>query len=490
MKRAQKKNTVAEIVVVKVTDPPLRLYDLLTRSGHELKEVRDFGHAKSILSECRNPALLIWGSNKDEESTELAQRLITSKEFINHTLILVGSNAARHHIELTKVYPVVAALDNTTALQEIVSVVNQAIEFAATHDAGPRTPSGRIEKVVKDKIFKSNAPLAQPILEQALAFSSGGKRLRGEDFVLSFHPDFFSRGELVPKNPRAKDYLDRLLLELPRPAREYVQRVAFVTDQFMQALEISEALNESARTAASLFADALKDRGELLRNDYLDSSETDLRSELVARYKRSARKIADETGDTEAAEILLSMSECIAGNELFDNQRALVASSIIASDIIARACWKSGKWNQTGIYSTLSKLRRPASVTLHPKVLSCVILFLAEASNSEASILLYPKLPPQIRERLKAFRTTCPVQVEAGEKVVPITGLAPGMCTSRPVYDCEGTTIVEANMALDFDLILRLWQLSAIKPLLMPVVVTKDAEAEPPVHDSHSTAHA
>lgn len=489
------RNVRAEVIIIKVSEPPLRLLDLLTRSGHELREVQNFAQAKAALPQCSNPALLIYGNDKEKDSEIIAKKIVGVKEFSKSPLILIGNNVAKHHELLAKTFPVVAALDLSTQLHEMITVINEVINHAAT--VFGQEPLPIIAKArSNEKISRPSNGLAQSVVKEAVAFSQGRLPLRAAEYVGLIHPNIFEKGDCLPKNERSKEAVEKLFLELPVQAREYVQRVAFVTDQFVEALQISAEHDDSAKTAALLFADGLKDKSEMMRNEYLDAKDSSLREGMAARFKKSALKVAAETGDNEAAEILLAMADCIAGNDLFDNERALIASSIVAADIIAKACWKSGRWNQNGIYSTFSKLKKQNHINLHPKVLSCLILFLAEASNSEASLLLYPKASAQIMARLKAFRKDCPVELLEGERAVSITKITPGMRIARPVYDCEGTIVLESNLALDTDMILRLWQLSAIRPLLVPLVITRDSVTEvakAPLAEkdlSHSTAHA
>ena len=64
------------------------------------------------------------------------------------------------------------------------------------------------------------------------------------------------------------------------------------------------------------------------------------------------------------------------------------------------------------------------------------------------------------------------------EESVDISALSTGMQLSKPLVSFDGKVIVGANVILDNDLVWRIWQISAIKPLNAPTIVKKDKKNE------------
>ena len=62
-------------------------------------------------------------------------------------------------------------------------------------------------------------------------------------------------------------------------------------------------------------------------------------------------------------------------------------------------------------------------------------------------------------------------RVNDNEKKVPLAGLLPGMTLSRPLLSFDGREILPSNLSLDQDLIWRIWQLAALRPLNAPLVI-------------------
>jgi hypothetical protein len=61
--------------------------------------------------------------------------------------------------------------------------------------------------------------------------------------------------------------------------------------------------------------------------------------------------------------------------------------------------------------------------------------------------------------------------VDENERRISMSELTPGMQLSRPIVAMDGKEILSSDIKLDEDLIWRLWQLSAIRPLNAPVIV-------------------
>ena len=75
---------------------------------------------------------------------------------------------------------------------------------------------------------------------------------------------------------------------------------------------------------------------------------------------------------------------------------------------------------------------------------------------------------------LEAARRTREQQIESNETKVAIESLQPGMKLTRPIFSFDGRKVLSGNLVLDHDLIWRIWQLSALRPLNGPLVIQSE----------------
>ena len=97
------------------------------------------------------------------------------------------------------------------------------------------------------------------------------------------------------------------------------------------------------------------------------------------------------------------------------------------------------------------------------------ILSEAIAANSKAYLL-----PRATRENPALLEQARNVELNENEQRVPLPALAPGMRLSRALVAFDGREILASNIKLDEDLIWRIWQLAALRPLNAPVIVATE----------------
>ena len=111
---------------------------------------------------------------------------------------------------------------------------------------------------------------------------------------------------------------------------------------------------------------------------------------------------------------------------------------------------------------------------LHPLVSACAFKFLSETISTNPASFIVPKHLRDDPMLLEAARRTREQQIESNETKVAIESLQPGMKLTRPIFSFDGRKVLSGNLVLDHDLIWRIWQLSALRPLNGPLVIQSE----------------
>ena len=99
-----------------------------------------------------------------------------------------------------------------------------------------------------------------------------------------------------------------------------------------------------------------------------------------------------------------------------------------------------------------------------------MVKIIAESLSSRTPIVSLRKDLRFNKEFLAFIRAEQKKPVAPGEQRVQLASLTPGMRLSQPLRSLDGKEILSPDLTLDEDLIWRLWQLAAIRPLYHPVV--------------------
>ena len=108
---------------------------------------------------------------------------------------------------------------------------------------------------------------------------------------------------------------------------------------------------------------------------------------------------------------------------------------------------------------------------VHPAAVCCMVKIVSEAmSATDPRYLLDRRIsrdPELLAEALKNREEPA----GPGESKVGLTELQPGMRLTQPLKAFDGREVLGEDIPLDSDLIWRIWQLSALRPLHDKVVV-------------------
>jgi hypothetical protein len=261
--------------------------------------------------------------------------------------------------------------------------------------------------------------------------------------------------------------------------RAHIARCVYLTHRLLQPLNPTPETLQQALAAARVFAVsfARTDRS-LLRQDYLAQRAIMVRKDLCSKIKDSAMKLAVEHQMPEIGKIVALMGKQIGHEEgVSDEPTSVVASALVAADLADRICFASNHWSPRAAYALLRRLKLGKLKELHPAIAAALLKLLSEAIAAHPSVTVLPKgafKDPTLRQRASEIREQT---VGLHELKVPLSSLMPGMRLTRPVFTYDGKQILSEDLLLDQDLIWRIWQLAALRPLNGPLVILNEASA-------------
>jgi len=247
-------------------------------------------------------------------------------------------------------------------------------------------------------------------------------------------------------------------------------------------LKIDAALFESLRTASFLYASSFAGERPDLMQQVLVVGGTEpgsgLRSELASKIKDSALFVMQDLNLERESKIISLMARLVAGEvKSTDDELSILACALMAADASDRVCYANGSWNPRRAYSLLNRLKRGDIYDYHPSVVCCLVKLLAEAIAARTPVYLLPKELRRDKKLREELMNQARLPVTQHERRVPLASLAPGMKLARALIGLDGKEVLAPDIQLDQDLIWRIWQLSAVKPLRPAIVFQTGAKS-------------
>lgn len=486
--------TRPDIAIIKGSNLPTKLIELIAKKNHLTIESQDLHAIIPKIKKLTRPVLLVYSVTSQERTSALANQLVSSPSLKDYPVVFIGKGASKHQRMLSASLQVVEAIE---APYDPIQLYDRIVNLAGYYDqiqvedipASSPEPKELIEESARDdKGFDHVKAVSPEEPNESLGalgddstnfednlhlISSKRKNLKIEDFVIGAKLTVDQLAEIRPSDPRTAALAEECHSKTDDWGRGHIERVAVTSDRMINVLGPQSGFDESARAAVSLYSYSFSTSPQLMKRDYTAEASSDMRATLQAKIRESSGLI--EKIDAKAAEIISQVADLVGGELVTSDDLGLIASTIMAADLMDRLCQKDGRWNPHGAYSLIRKIRGGQIKQLHPKVLSCIVVYVTEAVNTEASILLLPKLPRYVRETLRNIRTCKKLPLSESEVALPLCELLPGMKISQPVLAFDGTQLIPAGLVLDQDLISRLWQLCTVKPLLIPLITLTDS---------------
>ena len=494
------------IIFQKKRTLPNTLPESLHSKGFRNRTIADLAEMQHAYDDAQNPILLVDGGPEISDTNEIANQLLQQPDAHLLPVIIVARSAEVFEKALSGHFCVAIGVRVPATTADIISALTyiyeryddfveaarqkkEAAELELEIPAAEPAPEAREADLVsnfeaRQRVQRSNAvPYTEaPIAEADQHFreiftnmSSMGlmqKPLGGQTFASAVNENGFSdKGYFTLNNDRASMLTEQIGECTSHWDRGHVHRTAFLAWQMGSSLQRTD-LAESIREACLIYLAMLLDHPqEYIRRDYFHPRYQNFRGELARRVKEIAFKVGVENDLPLSGKIIGKLSALIGGEGATGEDDVTIAAGIIqGADLVGRTCARRGYFEPELAYDFLRRIRRGVYARLHPFVLSCLVKVLAEAVVATALGLAVPK-KKRNSEKVKDFAEQYAEQpIGHDEMRVAIDALTPGMRLSKPIHSFDGREILSGNLVLDQDLIWRIWQLSAIRPLNAPLV--------------------
>ena len=304
----------------------------------------------------------------------------------------------------------------------------------------------------------------------------------GEAFSLATQSSDFIDTLLFPQANVDQEKLKGVLEEISaadRWAATHARRVAFVASAIANSLGFSRERDEAIRTAALLFSLSWKDGslGSMRLDMFRDQPEAAVQA-LGDGMKRSGALVRKTFGHERAAR-LLEIGASILQRQTPVGAADLVrdAQCVLLVELADRSCWNSGFWYPFGAYRTIRYLRsentmftdRPLAAAMS-RVLGESVTSHVTVGNAFVSSLEDEMATPTRKGSGREAREIAPGVIERNGRetrilTVQITDLLPGMRLAQPLKALDGRLILDAQIRIDEEIVLQLWQLAAVRAL-------------------------
>jgi len=474
------------LIIQKLDHLPARLQEFLHSKGYSSQTLADYKDIFSSAQKLRTPILILEGG----ATPPLSEKHI--KEFLAQPflgaisklpLLFVGSGDRIFEEQLAKHFKFITSLDLGCGNNEIL----EAIEYLSANYKEERERSGQIEAKVEAVSTASEPITKQSDLSYWTAYRVPNlffqelertglthRRLNGDKYFSGqISPVFLESQGFFDMEPKTLSAVHKTLNSCDKWTNKHLCRATFMARQIADTLQLDAAVARHLIPASFLFSSAvIQSAPSLMRANYLRPGRAVVRKDLGSRVKDSALAVTAEIDQPELGNIIASVGRLIAGEVAWqDSDASLAASCIMISEYSDRLTFRAGAWDPRAAYTLMKKIKSQNFIDLHPMVMVSFMKFISEAVLAKPWTFLLPKhvrRNPSLIEQAKRFKNENPSK---GETKIHLNDLTPGMKLSRPLVAFDGRKILAGDLTLDQDLIWRIWQLAAVRPLNSQVLV-------------------
>ena len=433
------------------------LIQALTSFGGQVTELRNFEDVLDVVAKRQPDVLIADASAGERETSNRMIELSSTPNLHKIPLVFLGIQAESRLSVLEHQFDKVTTIDVPYKLPLVVKQI--------------------IDLIGSDKFNMVTPPAEEDAAESVSQVETKSEKLErqsadtvSEDAPSALPPDL-TRGDWIASGRSLRHIADKPAL----PKHEYARTI---NETLKVMHDVNPWLSANARRVGTLsrsvaeMLDAPKDRAETLElvglmmnvghmehvgknpNSALKTFPCFLNKvsrKSIGEYCDILSKTADllaEMPEGERACVILAMAAAMLEGQEFDDDEDVTidAQCLILSELISRACWRTGTWNPLGAYRVIRELRDGSSIHVHPKVATIFARLLGDA----------------VRAGIKSNKKA---EAESDESAVSIYNLSPGMRVAKPIESVDGIIVLADQVRLDGDLIWRLWQLSAIRPI-------------------------
>jgi hypothetical protein len=333
----------------------------------------------------------------------------------------------------------------------------------------------QFEQVGKAMLPKSELPRLREKPDPANLGGSFG----GSVFALAADHYVFDDSLLIPKNPTAQlmketlDYLSSRNAWLGAHAR----RTAFVASAIGQRLD--EEDSPLVRISGLFLNWALAESEKRLKFDLLEEGNHPQGRVLADAFRVSADSVMSVFKDQQAASTIHAVADIIYGHFGGTLRQRRHAECVLASELSDRACWQSGRWNKAVVPRVIRQLRTSSMFEVKDAAFAMGRVLGEAVHLFGTPVSLEP--PKTAKERLELEEQVSLARSESAKfrlqdtQRVRFLDLKPGMKLAEPLVTNDGRLILEVDTLLDFDILMRVLQLSAARSLPSDIRIAKSA---------------
>lgn len=419
--------------------------------------------------------IALCGSNEKQCITNI-QALLEIDILFNFPMLVIGREAHLYEAILNRSFSVSVPLSYPYKNDDIIL----GLKFLERLLNRRKNALKKQEELMKASQINYGDPkaISNLIFNHFLTLGIEDKNFYGEIYTKSFlNCSDLGEEHLPLKNKKAMGLINTLCDKSSDWGKKHLHRVSFLTTLILQSLPISDELKERAKIASFLFATTMiESKSNLFKMDCLGNQSISYKEKIEEEILSTNDKLTSTYQLTEISDILLCMADLIKDEEIIDNSElSIVASAILLSDIVDKACWQGISWNPRAGYRIFNTFKKGQFVKrFHPAPVCCILKILSEALLSTSHKFYLDDSTSNDPMLIKDALDTKKYVPKENEERIKISSLVNGMKLSQPLKAFDGKQILNADLVLDNDLIWRIWQLSAIKPLNAPVIVKRN----------------
>ena len=461
------------------------LVRVLEQTGSRIRETRDLDAVVKAKKTTEIALLIADGSAGERESSTRMVELSAAPKLFDVPTVFLAKEADSRGSVLKKQYRHFLPIDFPYQLDVVVP---QILELMAGHffsaeeggEAGNASIASEaeveegeaVEEEEAEAVDEAEAIIRPEQVELHDEEAPDAKEMPpllpavGQQFSFAQDVADFQEDEIMPELI-ARDLMRDVLGRLTKTDRwlgVHARRVSLLSGTLMQTISPSVVHQSNARAVSLLLNwGSLEKPREFRTMDFFRDLNEDNVSLLLEALQATGEFLSSRIEDELAARTIRAMSALLRrdhGSEFSDVIDD--ARCVMACEFAGRSCWRKGYWDPVGAYRVLTKLRKKEPIDFGDHVTPLLARTVGESVTHEAvktTVLL-----PTIRQRNEATFTP-PSDPDRHVRAVVISQLLPGMRLAWPLRARDGEILLDADIELDFDLIWRLWQLAALRPI-------------------------
>lgn len=431
---------------------------LLDKDGFIVHQMRTLEEVLDFIERQPPAFIMVDGSTGESEASKRVVEISSAPKLHTIPIVFFGQAAQKRTAVLKRQVERLLAVDVPFKPS---ALINQLADFTAPARAREASPA-------KLSSFKG-------IRRETVA----GYQLASANKLL-----FFDDAKLLPDHPKRGE-IEALLEEMTKRDRWsglHARRTAFLSSAMGSRRKLPPEREVNIRTVSMLMNVALSEGDpEAQRINLFGKPSPKVVAQIADGLREAAAVVRSRLEDEKAAKTIEAIAALIEKSALPQDSGIVEdAQYALAAEMADRACWSLDFWNPRGAHLVLRKLREGVYFLPDKEVVQSLATVLSQAvildyrlTNVYQVNLSDDAKDSRRRAVREALEEADKVFKGAKQTEVPLYDLQDGMTLSKPVVARDGEIVCAANVALDKDMILRLWQLAGVRPLEPTAFITE-----------------